>query len=282
MSLDLLVGYVGIVSVGHAAFFGVGAYTAGILAVRWSNEPLLGLAACIVPSALVGLLTGLVILRTSKLALLMLTLCVVFGLNEVANKAGEWTGGVDGLRGIDMAPLLGHFRFDLYGKTAYGYAAVVLLLTWMLVRVLVHSPFGQSLIGIRENAARMEMIGTSVFRRKVAVFTIAAGLAGVAGGLQAQTTQFVGLKMLGFELSGEILVMLAVGGAGRLYGAFVGPAIYVIAQDIFAKENPVFWGIWLGALIIVIVLFAYGGVLGLCDKIVRFAKPLPRKNDVRA
>ena len=267
LSLDLVLGYAGIVTLGHAAFFGTGAYAAGIYAVHVSHEPLSGLAVGAVVAGTVGFLSGLVILRTTGLTLLMLTLAIGSLLAEAANKATWLTGGNDGLQGIDIDPILGLFRFDLFGRTAYLYCLVVLFAGWAFLRWLVVSPFGRSLAGIRENSARMHAIGAPVRQRQVIAYTISAALAGVAGGLLAQTTQFVGLTTLGFERSGSIVIMLILGGAGRLYGAFIGAAVYMIAQDRLAEAAPEFWNFWIGLLLVLIVLFARGGLLGLMDKV---------------
>lgn len=267
MSLDLVLGYAGIVTLGQSAFFGVGAYAAGIYAVRISGEPLSGLVVAAAAAALVGFLSGLVILRTTGLTLLMLTLAVTSLLGEAANHADAWTGGADGLQGITISPVLGIFPFDLFSRTAYLYCLVVLFVGWLLLRRLVHAPFGQSLIGIRENVTRMHAIGTPVRQRLLTAYTISAALSGVAGGLLAQTTQFVGLTVLGFERSGAVVIMLVLGGAGRLYGAFIGAALYMIAQDQIAEADPVFWDFWIGLLLVLVVLFARGGVLGLYDRL---------------
>ncbi len=267
LSLDLVLGYAGIVTLGHSAFFGVGAYAAGIYAARISGEPLSGLVIGALAAAFVGWTSGLVILRTQGLALLMLTLAVTALLAEAANKASFLTGGTDGLQGVDIDPILGVFRFDLFGRTAYLYCLIVLFIAWLFARRLVHSSFGRSLVGIRENTARMDAIGSPVRRRLLTVYTISAALAGVAGALLAQTTQFVGLTVLGFERSGEIVIMLVFGGIGRLYGAFVGASLYMIAQDQLAKMDPEFWYFWIGLLLVLLVMFARGGILGLIDRL---------------
>ncbi len=269
LSLDLVLGYAGIITLGHSAFFGVGAYAAGIYAAHISGEPLSGLLIGAVAAAAVGSLSGLVILRTQGLALLMLTLAVTAMLAEAANKASFITGGADGLQGVEIDPLLGVFRFDLFGRTAYLYCLAVLFVAWLFARRLVHSSFGQSLIGIRENTARMHAIGSPVRRRLLTIYTISAALAGIAGALLAQTTQFVGLTVLGFQRSGEVVIMLVFGGVGRLYGAFVGATLYMIAQDQLAKMDPEFWYFWIGLLLVLLVMFARGGVLGLLDRLVR-------------
>jgi branched-chain amino acid transport system permease protein len=269
LSLDLILGYAGIITLGQAAFFGAGAYTAGLMAAHGWGEPLSELAAAALVAAVLGWLSGLIILRTRGLTLLMLTLMISFMLQEAANKAGFITGGADGLQGMQVWPVLGHFQFDLYGRTAYVYCLAVLFVVWLAARRIVHSPFGRSLTGIRENEARMHAIGSPVFRRRLIIYTIAAGMAGIAGALLAQTTQFVALEVLSFERSGNGLIMLIIGGVGRLYGAFIGVPLYMIAQDRFAQADPVYWDFWIGLLLILVVVFARGGVLGLADDIRR-------------
>ena len=269
LSADLVLGYAGIVTLGHAAFFGTGAYAAGILAANGWGEPISGLFAAALAAALVGYLSGLVVLRTTGLALLMQTLVVATLLHEAANKASSITGGDDGLQGMDVWPVFGLFRFDLFGRTAYVYCFVVLFLGWWIARRVVHSPFGRSLTGIRENVLRMHAIGAPVVRRRLVIYTISAALAGVSGALIAQTTQFVGLGTLSLDRSGGVLIMLIIGGVGRLYGAFIGVPLYMIAQDRFSQIEPVYWYFWIGLLMVIIVLFGRGGVLGLFDRLRR-------------
>ncbi len=275
LSLDLILGYAGIITLGHAAFFGVGAYTAGIYAIHVTGEPLSGLVVAAVAAGIVGLVSGLIILRTHGLTLLMLTLATVFLIQETANKAGFITGGADGLRGIEMNQIFGAYRFDMFGRTAYIYSLIVLFLVWLFARLLVHSPFGRSLTGIRENVTRMHAIGTPVRRRLVTIYAISAALAGLAGALLTQTTQFVGLTVLSFERSGEIVIMLVLGGIGRLYGAFVGAAVFMIAKDELAKADPVFWYFWIGLLLVLVVMFARGGILGLVEQALRLVRKKP-------
>jgi branched-chain amino acid transport system permease protein len=269
LSLDLVLGYAGIVTLGQAAFFGTGAYTAGILAANGWGEPLSGLLAAGAAAALIGFTTGAIILRTTGLTLLMQTLVVAAMLLELANKATRITGGADGLQGMDVWPIFGTFRFDLFGHTAYIYCALVLFGGWLAVRAIVHSPFGRSLTGIRENVLRMHAVGAPVERRKLIAYTISAALAGVSGALIAQTSQFVGLGVLGLERSGTVLIMLIIGGVGQLYGAFIGVTLYMIAQDRFSAIDPVYWYFWIGLFMIFVVLFARGGVLGLSARVRR-------------
>ena len=275
LSYDIVVGYAGIVILGHTAFFGVGAYTAGLLAVAGWPEPISGLICAGIAAAMVGLLSGVVILRTSGLTLLMLGLALTLLFGELANHFAGITGGHDGLQGIESLPIFGRFEFDLFGRTAFLYCVAVLFLSWIGVRALVNSPFGRSLVGIRLNPVRMQAIGAPVVKRKLIAFTISAALAGIAGGLSAQVSQFVSLSVFGLEMAGAVLIMLVVGGRGRLYGAFVGAASYMIVQDALAKDDPVFWLFWIGLILIAIVLFAPGGLIGLAEKIAGFRRAQP-------
>ena len=268
LSLDLILGYGGIITLGHSAFFGLGAYTAGILSAKLGvTDNFVQMAAAAGAAALLGALTGAVILRTKALTLLMLTLAITAILLEVANKMSSITGGADGLSGVVVDPILGMFRFDIFGKTAFLYCLAVLFLGWFVVRRIIYSPYGAMLTGIRENTARMHAIGAPVYWRLVLIYTISATLAGIAGALLTQVNQFVGLNVLGLEPSGDLLVMLILGGVGRLYGAFIGPVVYLIAQDYLAKQYPEYWYFGIGALLITVVLFAPGGILGLMDRI---------------
>jgi branched-chain amino acid transport system permease protein len=269
LSLDLILGYAGIVTLGHSAFFGLGAYVVGILSARMKlTDPIVLLAAAALAAAVLGLATGAVILRTRGLTQLMLTLAIAAVCLEIANKATPVTGGADGLSGVTIAPIVGVFRFDLFGRTAYVWCLVMLFAAWWLVRRLVHSPFGVALRGIRDNGVRMHAVGAPVYRRLLTVYTLSALIAGIAGALLTETNQFVGLNVLGFEPSGELLVMLILGGVGRLYGAFVGPLVYLVAQDVLAKQFPQYWYLGIGLMLVLVVLFARGGLLGLVDALV--------------
>ena len=268
LSLDLILGYAGIVSLGHAAYFGMGAYAAGVLAVHGWGEPLTGLLVAGAAAAIVGYLTSFLVVRGSDLARLMVTLGIGLMMYEAANQLPSITGGADGLSGVTMGKLLGIWSFDLTGTTAYVYSLAVLFVLFVFARRLVASPFGLSLRGVRENVKRMPAIGAPVGRRLVAVYTVSAAMAGIAGGLLAQTTQFVGLDVFGFPRSADLMIILVLGGIGRLYGALVGAAVFMIAHHWLSDMNPIYWQFWLGLLLVVVVLFARGGILGAIDDIV--------------
>jgi branched-chain amino acid transport system permease protein len=262
LSLDLILGYAGIVSLGHAAFFGLGAYTAGILSVYGWGDPLIGLTAGAALAGVLGFAASLIIAHFRHLALIMITMGLGLLLHEVANKASWLTGGSDGLQGVNIGPLLGYFRFDLYGYTAYAYALVVLFLVFLFARRLVNSPFGLSLRGIRENAVRMPAIGAPSAAHIRKIYTISAVIAGIAGAVLAQTTSTVSLGVLDFQRSADVLVILILGGTGRLYGGLVGAIIFMIARDQFSGLNPQLWYFWIGLLLVAVVMFLPSGVLG--------------------
>jgi len=270
LSLDLALGFGGIVTLGHSAFLGTGAYVAGFIgAYSPIGDPLLQLIGATLAAGAMGLVTGAIILRTRGLTLIMLTLAFAAVLAELANKASGITGGTDGLSGIQVAPLFGRFDFDLYGQTAYLYCLAILMVGWYLVRRLVQSPFGASLAGIRENPARMRAIGVPVYRRLVLAYAMSAAIAGAAGALLTQINQLVGLDVLGFEPSGDVLVMLILGGVGRIYGAFLGPALFLLLQDSLAKQFPAFWYLGIGLCLLVVVWIAPNGLVGLIERGVR-------------
>lgn len=263
LSLDLLVGYAGVVTLGHAAFYGLGAYVAGLLAVHGWGEPLSGLLLAAAAAALLGLVTAPLVLRGGDLAGLMVTLGIAMMLYEAANKAAWLTGGADGLQGVEIWPVLGLWRFDLYGRTAFLYSLAVLAALFWLARLIVASPFGLALRGIRANARRMHALGTPVRARLVAAYALAAAYAGVAGALLAQTTQFVSLDVLSFQRSAEGLLMLVLGGLGRLYGGVLGAVAFVVAHHLLAEMTPQFWQFWIGAALVALALAGRGGALGL-------------------
>jgi branched-chain amino acid transport system permease protein len=274
LSLDLILGYAGIVSLGHAAFFGVGAYAAGLLSKYGWGEPITGLVVAAIAAGIVGYATSFVICRFRHLALIMLTLGFGLMLEELANSAGWLTGGFDGLQGIHTWKLLGYFEFDLYGYVAYAYSLVVLFVLFVFARRLIHSPFGLSLRGIRENYVRMPAIGAPSRAHIRTIYTISAAMAGIAGALLAQTTETLSLDSLGFERSAELLVILVLGGAGRLYGGLVGAMIYMIARDRFSGIEPQYWYFWIGVLLVTVVMVLPNGILGGLAKLsARWSRP---------
>jgi len=268
LSLDLILGYAGVVSLGHAAFFGLGAYSAGIFAKFVWGEPFTGLLVGATVAAIVGYGSSFIISRFRHLTLIMITLGLGLLLAEAANSAHWLTGGSDGFQGIEMWPVLGLFSFDLYGKTAYAYALGVLFVLFLGARRLVNSPFGLALRGIRENWVRMPAIGAQSRAHIRTAYTISAFMAGVAGAVLAQTTQTVSLESISFQRSADVLVMLVLGGAGRLYGGLVGSVIFMIARDQFSGIAPQYWYFWIGVLLVMVVTFLPNGILGGLSKIV--------------
>ena len=261
LSLDLILGYAGIVSLGHAAFFGVGAYTAGLIAKHYWTEPLSGLLIAGLCSGIVGYALSHIVVRFRHLALIMLTMGFGLLLAEAANSASDLTGGADGLQGFHVPGVLG-FKFDMFGRAAYAYALAVLFVSFLVARRVIHSPFGLALRGIRENAVRMPAIGAPSLAHLRKAYTIAAVMAGIAGAVLTHTTSTVSLETLSFGRSADVLVILILGGAGRLYGGIVGAIIYMVARDQFSGVNPQYWYFWIGLLLVAVVMFLPNGILG--------------------
>jgi len=263
LSLDLILGYAGIVSLGHAAFFGFGAYAAGILAkYGLVKEPVLALLASGVLAAALGFVTSFLVLRGSDLTRLMVTLGVALVLREIANQL-DITGGADGLQGIMMEPVLGHFGFDMFGRTSYVYSLTVLFLLFLIARRIVNSPFGLSLRSIKGNPLRSAAVGIHVNGRLVTIYTIAAAYAGIAGALLTQTTQFASLSVLDFERSADVMLIVIIGGTGYLYGGLIGAVLFKLVQDYLANVNPQYWQFWLGLILVMMIMFGrvYGAAL---------------------
>ena len=254
VSLDLILGYTGIVSLGHAAFFGLGGYAAALFAKLVMPDPLVGLAFGIAVATLLGFFASFSIMRGSDLTRLMVTLGVGLILLELANKLDWLTGGADGLQGVVMGPLLGKFEFDLYGRTAAYYSLTVLLVFFVLLRRVVHSPFGATLKAIRDNRLRAMAIGIPVNAKLAMVYTLAAGVAGAAGSLMTQTTGFASLDLFEFHRSADVLLILVVGGTGWLYGGVVGAIVFKLMQDFLSSITPQYWTFWIGLFLVVLVL----------------------------
>lgn len=262
VSVDLILGYAGIVTLGHAMFFGLGAYSAGLLTKTGWGEPVTGLLVAGLFTALIGYLTSFLIVRVQHLTLIMITLGLGFLTLELANAMTWLTGGADGLRGIDVWPVFGTFKFDLWGFTAYGYALAALFLGVVISRRLVNSAFGLALRGIRENTRRMPAIGAPYRQHLRKIYAISACMAGVAGAILTHTTSTVSLDTLSFQRSADVVVMLILGGTGRLYGAIVGTLIFLVARDQLSDMNPQYWYFWIGLLLMFVVLVMPQGILG--------------------
>ena len=277
LSLDLILGYAGIISLGHAAFFGVGSYAAALFAKYGIiTEPVLALVAAGLAAAVLGFATSFLVLRGSDLTRLMVTLGVALIMREIANQIPDLTGGADGLQGVIVAPILGMFQFDIFGHVGYVYCLAVLFVFFLLARRIVYSPFGLSLRAVRGNPLRAASIGIPVNARLVAIYTLAAFYAGVAGALLAQTTSFASLDVFSFERSADLLLVLIIGGTGYLYGGLIGAVIFKLMQDWIANLTPQYWQFWIGLVLVLIVLIGRdrigqwtGGVRLLAEQIVR-------------
>jgi len=255
LSLDLILGYAGIVSLGHAAFFGVGAYGAGLLALHGIiTEPVIALVAAGLAAMALGFVTSFLVIRGVDLTRLMVTLGIALLLEALAERFSDITGGTDGLQGIEMQPILGQFAFDMFGRTGFFYSLAVLFLLFLLARRIVHSPFGLSLRAIRNNPLRAAAIGIPVNKRLIAVYTLAAFYAGIAGALFTQTTALASLDVFAFERSADLMLVLVIGGTGYLYGGLVGAVVFRMLQEVFSRLTPEYWQFWIGLVLVVMVL----------------------------
>ena len=267
LSLDLILGYAGIISLGHAAFFGFGAYAAGLICKYATPDPVAGLVLAMALTCVLGLLTSLLVLRGSDLTRLMVTLGVALVLHEIANALPQWTGGADGLQGMAVGPVLGFLEFDLFGRTAYGYSIATLFVLFMAARRVVKSPFGLSLMAIRRNPLRASALGVPVNRRLIAIYALGAAYAGAAGALLAQTTAYVSLDVLEFDRSADVLLTLIIGGTGWLYGGIVGAFVFKVLQDLLSSSAPQFWMFWLGLFLVVLALVGRDRLRALVAKV---------------
>jgi len=255
LSLDLILGYAGIISLGQAAFFGLAGYFSGLVAkYGLIDEPVVALIISGLVAAALGFVTSFLVLRGSDLTRLMVTLGVSLILGEIANRYSNITGGADGLQGVTMAPIFGMFRFDMFGHTGYIYCLIVLFVCFLIARRIVYSPFGLSLRSLKGNPLRAAAIGIPVNRRLVAIYTVSAGVAGVAGALLTQTTAFCSLDVFSLDRSADLLLVLIIGGTGYLYGGLIGAVIYKFLQDWIASLTPQYWQFWIGLVLVAIVL----------------------------
>ncbi len=265
LSLDLLLGYTGIATLGQSAMFGMGAYAAGLFSMHVYSDPIVGLLVAGVMGALIALASGLLILRAHGFSFIVLTIAVAQLLHAGVNQASDFTGGDDGLYGYTVAPLFGVFEFDFYGRLGFLYSLGVLVICYYALRRLVNSPFGLAAEGLREDRERMKALGYPVYRHLVVVYVIAGLLAGLAGGLSAQTVQVVGMQSLSFTLSAEALVMLILGGTRRLYGAVVGTVIFMTIHHYAAALDPSTWMLFIGLLLVFTVFVLPRGLTQLVD-----------------
>lgn len=254
LSLDLILGYAGIVSLGHAAFFGLGAYGAGLFAKHVMPDPLVGLAVGALLGAALGALTSPMIVRGTDLTRLMVTMGVALVLYELANKFDGLTGGADGLQGVVMGPLLGQFEFDLGARVASFYSLTVLFLVFLLMRRVVHSPLGMSVQALRDNRLRLTAMGHSVNARLAVVYTVSAALAGTAGALLAQTTAFASLDGFDFHRSADVMLALVIGGVGWLWGGLIGAIAFKVMHDLLSAITPQYWTFWIGLFLVLLML----------------------------
>ncbi|MCB8819897.1 branched-chain amino acid ABC transporter permease [Microvirga rosea] len=267
LSLDLLVGYCGVASLGQATLFGAGAYAAGMACLRGVTEPMTLIAIGAVAGACAGLVMGTIMLRAHGLAQLVLSIAIVQLAHEAANKASAYTGGSDGLAGFSPSPLFGTFEFDLWGRTAYLFGLGLLVLVFIALKFVVASPFGVLCRGIKEDPVRIRSMGAFVFPVLLKMFVISGAVAGMGGALAAISTQVVGLDSVSFELSANSLVMLVLGGLGSLYGALIGTVIFMGFEHVVSAINPFHWMTMVGALLIAVVLVAPGGLGGLVSRL---------------
>ena len=269
LSLDLIVGYCGVASLGQGALYGAGAYAAGIACVHGITDPVLLILIGAGAGAIMGLLMGAIMLRAHGLPQLVLSIAIVQLLHEAANKASSITGGSDGLSGMSPAPLFGVFEFDLWGRSAYLFGLGLLLIVFAVLRFVTRSPFGMVCRGLKEDPLRISALGIYAFPVLLKMFVISGTVAGMGGALAAIATQVVGLDSVSFEVSANALVMLVLGGIGHLYGALIGTVIFMALEHVVAAINPFHWMTLVGAVLIAIVLFAPRGLSGTLDELAR-------------
>lgn len=270
LSLDLVLGYAGVATMGQAALFGTGAYAAGLFALHVSASPILGLLIGAGSGAIIAFISGLLLMRAHGLTVLMLSIAFAEVLQEISNQAGSITGGVDGLAGYVMEPVFGIFEFDFVGQTGFWYTLGVLIVVFLFLKIVVASPFGLAARGIHQSVVRMRAIGTEVYWKLVAIYTLAGAIAGIAGALSAQITELVSPEVFAFSFSAEAVIMLILGGLGRLYGALIGTALFMIVHHTAASVDPFNWLFVIGALVLIVVFFVPAGMLALPAEIKRW------------
>ena len=261
MALDLVVGYAGMVSLGHALFFGLGAYGMAIATVMLKWPPLAGLGAGIAIAAFAALVVGVLVVRLHGVFFIMVTLAFA-QMGWAYFHKERLFGGVGGMSGVRQLDL-GWAGLMLMNPADFALFAIgVATLVYLALSTLVRSPFGRMLVAIRENENRARALGCPVQRYKLAAFVLSGAVAGLAGTLAAQRTGFVSPELLVWTTSGEALIMVIVGGLGSLVGPVAGAACWVLLHHGLSAQTP-YWGVPMGLFFIAVVLFAGRGLWGL-------------------
>jgi branched-chain amino acid transport system permease protein len=265
-SLDLLIGYTGLPSLGHAAFFGVGAYAAALVSTELSGNLFLVLAVATVAGGLVAGIVGALGVRSRGIYLLMLTLAVAELLRNVAETWTSVTGGANGIIGIP-APSMFSESLEITGLVStYYYVLIAFAVGYLALRMVVVSPFGRALVGIRENPERMESLGYAVALYKLGSFVIAGAIGGYAGGLFVQNDRFISPEAVSFLVSVLVIIMILIGGIGTLYGPVLGAVIVLYLRDELSTRFER-WQLLLGLVFVLFVYFLPGGIAGALQRI---------------
>jgi branched-chain amino acid transport system permease protein len=266
VALDVLIGYGGLISFGHAAFVGLGAYAVGILSAHGFGDALIALPAALAASALFALATGAVCLRTHGVYFIMITLAFSQMMFFTAASLAPY-GGDDGLTVRARSTIAG-FALMRDALSFYYIVFACLLATYLLCRALIGSRFGRVFCGARENPIRMASIGYDVFRYQLVAYVIAGAIGGLSGFLLANAAEFVSPAYMSWQRSGELVIMVLLGGMGTLYGAVMGAAAFVLAEEWLSGLTE-HWKMIFGPLLVLVVLFARGGLVGLAARLVR-------------
>lgn len=272
LSYDLLQGHAGIVSLGHALFFGLGAYTVGVLGGHGVTDPFVTLAAGMLLAAVVAGILAPIVVVGNDFNRLLVTLGVGFLFHEAANQAHGLTGGADGLSSFTVGPVAGLFAFDFMGHVGFFYTLAGLVVAYLLVWRVTTSPFGLALRGLRENTDRMHAIGAMVNRHRAMAYVLSGALAGMAGAMLAQTSNFASLDMLGFERSAEVVMMTALGGTGSIPGVVLGATLFTGLKDALSSLSPKYWQLGVGLILMASVFVLPRGIAGLADTLRRLAR----------
>jgi branched-chain amino acid transport system permease protein len=269
LALDLLIGYGALVSFGHAAFVGLGAYAVGILASHGINEALISLPVAIGVSALFALVTGIICLRTKGVYFIMITLAFGQMAYFTASSLAPY-GGDDGLT-IRMRSTLAGFQILANERALYFVCLLALLAAYLICRSLVASRFGRVYRGARENAQRMATIGFEVYRYQLVAYVIAGALGGLSGFLLGNATEFVSPAYMSWQRSGELLIMVIFGGIGTLNGAIIGAAAFLLTEEWLSGYTE-HWKVIFGPLLVLVAVFAPGGLIGLATRLRRMLR----------